>query len=172
VGRQSVNADELICVGHILGAQGVKGWVKIFSNTSPRENILNYSPWLVEWGGKLAEINISGRVQGKNVVAKLDGIDDRDQAENLLGQQLYIKPSQLPRLEADEYYWSDLIGMTVEDLNAEPLGSIKSMMETGADDVMVLGGKPERLIPFALEQVVKKVDLKEKRVVVDWSFEY
>ena len=164
--------DELICVGHVLGAQGIKGWIRVFSNTSPRENIVSYSPWLVERGEELVELKVSGRLQGKNVVATLEGIDDRDRAEALTGCRLFIRPQQLPGLEAGEYYWSDLIGLEVETLAAEPLGVVAEMLETGADDVMVLRGERERLIPFVIDKIVREVDLGKRRLVVDWSPEY
>lgn len=164
--------DDLICVGHILGAQGVKGWVKVFSNTSPRENIVSYSPWLVEWGTELRKLNVQGRVQGKYVIAKLEGIEDRSQADELIGRQLYINAQQLPRLEDGEYYWSDLIGLSVFNLQGEPLGEIESILETGASDVMVLRGDRERLVPYVMEEIVREVDLENQRMVVDWLPEY
>lgn len=164
--------DDLICVGHVLGAQGLKGWIRIFSNTSPRENIVNYSPWLIEQGNRLKTVAVKGRLQGKNVVAKLEGIDDRTQAEALTGCQLFIRRQQLPGLEAGEYYWSDLIGLTVETPQGEPLGIVSGMLETGADDVMVLQGERERLIPFVMDEIVREVDLVKRRLVVDWSHDY
>ncbi len=168
----SQHQDDLICVGHVLGAQGVKGWVKVFSNTSPRENIVNYSPWLIDRGGELKPIRVEGRLQGRSVLARLEGIEDRTRAEELIGCQLYICPRQLPGLEAGEYYWSDLIGLDVETLRAEPLGVVSAMLETGADDVMVLEGDRERLIPFVLDEIVREVDFETRRLVVDWSPEY
>jgi len=164
--------DDLICVGHVLGAQGIKGWVRVFSETSPRENIVSYSPWLIECSGELRKVKVKGRLQGKHVVAKLQGIDDRSQAEALSGCQLFIERRLLPGLEAGEYYWSDLIGLTVETQRAEPLGVVTAMLETGADDVMVLQGERERLIPFVMDEIVREVDLANRRLVVDWSPEY
>lgn len=164
--------DDVICVGHVLGAQGIKGWIRVFSNTSPRENIVSYSPWLVEQGDELKAVKVKGRLQGKNVIAKLEGVDDRTRAESLIGCRLFIDPRQLPGLEAGEYYWSDLIGLEVETLEAEPLGVVTAMMETGADDVMVLKGDRERLIPFVMDEIVREVDLGKRRLVVDWSPEY
>ncbi len=164
--------DEFIRVGHILGAQGIKGWVKVYSHTSPRENIVNYGPWLLERDGRRDWVDVSGRLQGRHVVAKLDGIDERNQAEALAGCEIYIDARQLPRLPAGDYYWSDLIGLEVETLRAEPLGVIESMLETGADDVMVLAGDRERLIPFVIDEIVREIDLDARRMVVDWSPEF
>ena len=163
---------ETICVGHIIGAQGVKGWVRVFSNTSPRENILSYSPWKIKTGDEIKTVEVSGRLQGKNVVVKLAGVEDREQAIELVGSKILILPEQLPKLDEGDYYWSDLIGLEVESLQAEPLGTIEMMMETGANDVMVLKGDRERLIPFVLVDVVRQIDLTNKRVVVDWKPDY
>ncbi len=163
---------ELICVGHVLGAHGIKGWVRVFSNTSPRENVVAYSPWRVEVGDELKTLAVKGRSQGKNILARLEGIENRDQAEALTGCKLFISQRQLPSLEEGEYYWNDLIGMRVESLAAEPLGTIESMIETGADDVMVLKGDRQRLIPFVIDDIVREVDLEGRRLVVDWSPEY
>jgi 16S rRNA processing protein RimM len=160
--------DELICVGHILGAQGIRGEVRVFSNTSPRENILNYGPWYIEQGEELEKLDVSGRQQGRQVVARLAGIEDRNRAEELAGCRILIHRRQLPRLEAGDYYWSDLIGLKVETLQGEPLGVVASMLETGADDVMVLSGERERLIPFVIDDIVREVDLDRQRLVVDW----
>jgi len=88
--------DEAVCVGHILGAQGIKGEVRVFSNTDPRENIVGYSPWQVEIDGQLETVEVHGRLQGKNVIANLVGVDDRDRATALTGCKIYISPQQLP----------------------------------------------------------------------------
>ena len=166
------HVGEIICVGHIIGAQGVKGWVKVFSDTSPRENILSYSPWQLKTGDEIKTVEAVGRIQGKNVVAKLDGVEDRGQAMELVGSKIFIRPEQLPKLDEGDYYWSDLIGLEVESLQAEPLGTIEMMMETGANDVMVLKGDRERLIPFVMDDVVRQIDLTNKRVIVDWKPDY
>lgn len=164
--------DGLVGVGHILGAQGINGWVRVFSNTSPRENIVKYSPWVIEQGENRITVEVEGRLQGKNVIARLDGIEDRNQAEALTGCQILIDPALLPRLQVGEYYWSDLIGLKVESLQGDPLGVVASMLETGADDVMVVNGDRERLIPFVIDDIVREINLDEQRMVVDWLPDY
>jgi len=164
--------DELICVGHILGAQGLKGWVRVFSNTTPRDNIVNYSPWLIEQGDELKAVGVSGRSQGRNVVARLEGCENRSQAEALTGCRILIDPAQLPRLQQGDYYWSELIGLNVESLQGDALGVVDSILETGADDVLVVQGERERLIPFVLGDIVQDVDIDGQRMVVDWLPDY
>lgn len=161
-----------ICVGHITGVQGLKGWVKVFSSTNPRENIVNYSPWMVDTGEGLETLEVHGRLQGRLVLAKFSGTETREEAAGLIGAKIYIWPEQLPELGQDEYYWSDLIGMEVQSVQAEALGRVEDMLETGANDVMVIQGDRERLIPFVLDDIVREVDLNRRSIIVDWPSDY
>ena len=168
----SQSDDDLISLGHILGVHGVKGQVKVFSNTSPRENIINYSPWIVRHAGVEYVTRVTGRRQGKNVIAQLDCISDREQAEQFNGADILIYRHQLPELPEDEYYWSQLTGLEVINLEGDVLGNVDHMIETGANDVMVVQGDRERLIPFVMGDVVKSVDLAQQKINVDWKEDY
>lgn len=166
---------EYIPVGKISGAFGVKGWVKIYSFTDPRENILSYSPLYLSRKDDWVEVKVvDGRVQGKGVVMSLDGVTDRDQVLPLVGGELAIAKTQMKPAGKDEYYWSDLIGMSVVNLHDEPLGQVESLLENGAHDVLVVVNKEkaERLIPFVLDDIVELVDLKNKIIRVDWELDY
>ncbi|MBD3666409.1 MAG: ribosome maturation factor RimM, partial [Kangiella sp.] len=157
------------------GASGIKGWVKVYSYTDPKENILNYSPWYLKLDGQWQKVSIiNGREQGKTVVAQLEGCNDRNTAESYRGVEIAIEESQLPQLENGEYYWRDLIGLTVVNLAGEELGTVKKMMETGANDVLVVKttSKEELLIPYVPEYSVMKVDLDSKQITVDWELDY
>lgn len=164
--------DDLIEVGHILGAHGVKGQLKVFSNTSPRENIVGYSPWQLVQAGNQRTVRVTGKRQGKNVIASIEGVSDRDQANALIGAKILIHRDQLPELEAGEYYWSQLTGLQVFSVGGDDLGVVDHMMETGANDVLVVHGERERLIPFVMDEVVKKIDLQSKQIVVEWDSEF
>ena len=164
--------EDQICVGHITGVQGLQGWVRVFSDTSPRENIVEYSPWMLEAEGRTTTLEVEGRLQGRLVLAKLPGIETREQAAELIGSKIYIWPEQLPELDKNEYYWSDLIGMQVESTESEVFGRVDDMLETGANDVMVIKGDRERLIPFVMDDIVTEVDLTRRRIIVDWRADY
>lgn len=164
-----------LIVGKLNGASGIKGWVKVYSYTDPKENILNYSPWYLKLDGQWQEVSIlNGREQGKTVVAQLEGCNDRNTAESYRGVEIAIEESQLPQLEEGEYYWRDLIGLTVVNMAGEELGTVKKMMETGANDVLVVktASKEELLIPYVPEYSVMKVDLESKQITVDWELDY
>jgi 16S rRNA processing protein RimM len=168
-----LSGDDDINVGKISGVFGIKGWLKIFSYTEPRDNILSYKLWLLKKDNQVKTIKvINGRLQGKSVVAQLDGIDSREQAELLVGHQIDITRQQLPKPEQDEYYWTDLLGLDVENTDSVHLGKVDSLFETGANDVLIVIGERERAIPFVIGQTVKSVDLESRKIVVDWDADF
>lgn len=174
--------QQWVSVGKLSGLFGVKGWVKIFSNTQPKENILTYSPWYLKRDGQWQEFKLlSGKIHGKGVIAQLSGCTDRDIAAELIGSEIAIKHEQLAKPASGEYYWNDLIGLLVKNLEGIELGKITSMLETGANDVMIVHaqtaekgkkGKRERLIPFVTEEVVHEVNLEQGFMTVDWDSEF
>ena len=157
-----------VLIGHISGVHGIQGWVKIHSLTEPREAIFEYQPWLL--GESQEEIRIKqGKKQGKHLIALLEHVNDRDQAESLMNRQIAVYRDQFPELPETEYYWMDLVGLSVQLGDGTDLGTIKRMLATGANDVMVVQGDKERLIPFVQGQYIKSVSLVDAVVVVDWD---
>jgi len=170
---QAGGADRRIAVGRVSGLYGVQGWVKLYSFTEPRDRLLEYEPLMLgkdeAWRPvKLAE----GRVHGKGLVGRFEDITDRDQAAGLVGLELAVLRSQLPEAAADEVYWVDLMGLAVVNTQGESLGRVERLLETGANDVLVVKGDRERLIPFARGPIVKQVDLVAGTIVVDWEPDY
>ncbi len=171
--------DSLMQVGHIHNAYGIQGWVWVMSRTDPIANIFDYAPWYVETstGFQLVEL-AAKRSQGKGLVAKVAGCEDRNAAEKLLGLPIWVPRSSLPSLADDEYYWSDLIDMQVINEQGVLLGRLHAMMETGANDVMVLRAcegsvdQAERLLPWLPGQVIRFVNREQKRITVDWDPTY
>lgn len=163
-------ADNKVIVGRIHGLFGVQGWVKILSYTQPRENILQYSPWYLGRSGRWQVIErVGGRRHTKTVIAKFRAIDDRDLAADLLGTEVAIDQAQLEPLPEGEYYWMQLVGLRVVNLKGNELGVVDHLLETGANDVLVLKGDAEILIPFVQETVVKAVALDQGVITVDWE---
>ncbi len=172
-------SERILKAGRISAAFGIKGWVKVHSDTSPRENILDYLPWYLWRNGRWEQVEVlEGQSQGKGIIARLRGIDDRNAAEALAGIELGIEQACLPEPEEGEYYWRDLIGLQVVNTEGVLLGVVDHLLETGANDVIVV--KPcegsvdeaERLVPWVLGQVVQGVDPDGKRITVDWGVDY
>lgn len=167
---------DIIILGHLAGAYGVKGWLRVYSETSPIDNILQYSPWYLEThrgSGQWRSVDlISGRRQGKGIVAQIQGCDDRDRAEEMRGIRIGMYAQQLPALASDEYYWRDLIGLKVINQQGVALGRVSSLMETGSNDVLVVDGDRERLIPYLPGRSVIEVDTTLQRILVDWDEDF
>lgn len=157
-------------MGRVVGVFGVHGWLKIESYSDPRTQIFRYRPWLMGRDGILNEVKPQNlREQGKGVVLKLPDCDSREDAELRLGQEIWIPRSALPAPKPGEYYWADLEGLEVRTVDGLILGRISHMLATGANDVMVVDGERERLIPFTPGHAVQSVDLDIGCVVVDWD---
>lgn len=184
----SSDSNEVI-VGEITGVSGVKGWVKVFSHTQPRVNIVKYNPWLIANNKEAAskEPNwksvkvLNGRSQGKTIVAQIEGVTDREQAHSMIGTKIAIKKEQLKELSHNDFYWRDLEGLDVINIKGELLGQVSHLIETGANDVLVVKLTPElakgqkikeMMIPYLMGDVVKKVDLEANQLEVDWDDEY
>jgi 16S rRNA processing protein RimM len=161
-------SDRRVVLGRISGVYGVRGWVKVFSDTRPREGILRYSPWLLG-DAKEPKAVLEGRLQGKGVVARIAGCEDRDQAAALLDQEIAVPRDRLPPPSADEFYWVDLEGLEVITEEGTVLGMVDHLFSTGANDVLVVSGDRERLLPFAWDEVIRDVDFEAGRIRVDWD---
>ncbi len=174
--------DTPVIVGEITGLSGVKGWVKVFSHTEPRTNILEYNPWFLKQRGEWKTVKLlNGRPQGKTIVAQLEGVTCREEARELIGTEIAIQPSQLKKLASSDFYWRDLEGLSVVNLDNKVVGSVSHLIETGANDVMVVKLSAEQIeqrkikemmIPYLIDSVIKKVDLDEKVIQVDWDDDY
>lgn len=162
---------KVVQVGHISGVHGIKGWVKVHSLTEPREAVFEYQPWLL--GDSLEETRvIQGKKHGKHLIALLEDVEDRERAESLVNRRIAVYREQFPDLPEDEFYWTDLEGLSVRLEDGTELGRIDRLLATGAHDVLVVKGDREHLIPFVLERYVKRVNLAEGMVVVDWDPEF
>ena len=166
-------------VGSIVGVYGVKGFVKVFSYTEPPAQILEYAPWQIRQGQSIAVVDVeASRHQEKKIQVRLKGSSDRDQAEAWVGASIWVQKDRFPDLEDAEFYWHELIGLSVVNIQGDRLGEVVRMIETGANDVLVVQGTDlsvdhqERLIPYVDDHIVRHVDLKAREMVVDWQKDF
>jgi len=161
--------SQRIIVGRISGIYGVQGWLKLISYTRPRDNIFNYNPWLLNLDDNWQEmVMLDGKRQAKGLISRLDGIQNRDEAKILLNADIAIYRHQLGVTEPGENYWHDLIGMNVINCQNETLGQLTEILETGANDVLVVEGERRVLIPFIRNIYVMEIDLEKSIIKVDW----
>jgi len=164
-------ADDIVLMGEVVGLHGVRGWVKVFSHTEPRGAILDYPRWYLRRGNAdWAPVErTGGRAQGKGLVAAFEGVNDRDEAREYIGLQIGIPRGDLPELPEGQYYWADLEGLKARTPEGETLGQVAHLFATGANDVLVLKGDRERLVPFVYGEIVRRVDLQAGVIELDWD---
>jgi 16S rRNA processing protein RimM len=166
-------------LGKVTTAFGIKGWVKVYSYTDPMSNILDYPVWQLNLGGQWKTFRVlDGQPQGKGLVARLEGVSDRDAALALSQIEIGVPASELPKLEEDEHYWFQLEGLTVVNTQNEVLGQVKELFDSGGgNQVMKLTccegsiDKQQRLVPF-VDAIVLEVDLDQRQIQVDWQADY
>ena len=175
----SVPAD-LAEVGYVSGAYGIVGGIRVTPHSADADALLNVKTWWVSKPTLHAVTVRSSKLHGGDVVATLVGLQGRDAAEALKGATVQIARSAFPALEEDEYYWSDLIGLDVVNLQGEALGKVADMMSNGAQSILRIvpvpdpssdEKAPERLVPF-VDQFVKTVSLDQKLITLDWGLDF
>lgn len=165
--------DDIVILGTLGAPFGVKGWLKVQSSTRPATNIAEYQPWLLQRQGRWQAIDIEDmKLQNQQIVVKLAEVDDRNTAMQYTHSQIGVPASQLPDLPQGEYYWRDLIGLTVVDQQQTVLGKVTQVMETGANDVLIVSGDEDIAIPFLLDKVILKIDLDNQIISVAWDQDY
>jgi 16S rRNA processing protein RimM len=160
-------------IGKIGAAHGIKGWLKIHAYTEWQADILNYQPWYLSSDGQhwTKMEQAKGQPHGRSMLVKFPAIETPEAARLLTGKIIGIPRDQLPPLKKDEYYWSELEGLTVINQHGENLGTVRYIMETGAHDVLVVKRDQEKewAIPYLPNKVIKKVDLIAKEIHIDWE---
>ena len=168
------DTERRILLGRIVGAFGVRGEIKLESWTEPRTAIFHYQPWILRnpAGQESTLTGARGRQSGKHLVAVFPDITDRDVVEAMYGTEVYVARSALPPPKPDEYYWVDLEGLQVRTVDGVELGRASHLFSTGSNDVLVVQGDRERMIPFVQPEFVVSVDFEANLIVVDWDPEF
>ncbi|HVR82268.1 MAG TPA: ribosome maturation factor RimM [Luteimonas sp.] len=167
-------SQQMILLGRVLGAFGVRGELKLESFTDPKSAIFSYQPWILRdaRGVERELAGARGRETIKGQVATFPDIADRDAAEALRGTEVWVPRSALPPPEPGEYYWIDLEGLRVVNLDGADFGTVSHLFSTGANDVLVAHGERERMIPFLEPDYIKSVDFDAGVVTVDWDADF
>ena len=177
------HADKRIILGKISGFYGVKGWVKLYSYTQPKENIVSYKNVQIKLSGCWQNISLdAGKLHGKGVIAHFSGYDDRDAVAGLLGAEISVNRSQLQDNAEGEYYWADLVGLKVVNTKGIDLGQVTALIETPAHDILVVRApesveqktsqrnmRIEYLIPFVVDRYIHSVDVDTGVITADWD---
>ncbi|MFZ6863623.1 ribosome maturation factor RimM [Undibacterium sp. Ji67W] len=172
--------DDLVLVGYVSGAFGIHGWVKIRPYSPDADAMLSAKHWWIDKPELQNIARMEAKIHGEDVVARLAGVTDRNAAEALRGATVKISRKQFPALSDGEFYWVDLVGLQVENLQGESLGVVRDLMDNGAHPILRVAAadipeaelqKHERLIPF-VDQFVKEVNQEARKIQVDWGTDY
>ncbi len=174
--EDSSTSGEMIPLGKISAAYGIKGWIKVYSFTDPIDNIMSYRPWYLRRAEGWEEVEVrDGRRQGKGIIAQLANCKTRDDAEGFIGTEIAVPASMLAELDDGEYYWNQLQGLVVINTEGQRFGVVHHLLKTGANDVLVVHpdetsmDAQERLIPYLVDKVIKSVDLEAGEIIIDWD---
>lgn len=163
-------SSAFVVVGKVVALYGVRGGLKVLSYTQPRENILEYAPWYLRRGGEWVAVEVvDSREHGAGLVVFLRDCVDRDVAAQWVPAEIAVTRAQMPAPPEGEYYWADLVGLKVRTAAGIELGTVSHLFETGANDVLVVKGERERLIPFIPREVIVEVSLARGEVIVEWD---
>lgn len=164
--------EDYVVMGRVAAPYAVKGWLKLHTFTEYLDGLLDYDVWYLGRNGAWREYRLlDGKVHGQYLLASLEGVADRDGAEALQGMEIAVLREEMPEAEDDEYYWDELIGLDVSNIQGEAMGRVTGLLETGANDVLQVQGERMRLIPF-VDAYIHSVDLEHGRIVVDWGLDW
>lgn len=166
--------ENWIAMGYLKGAFGIKGWVKVQPSTEYVDSLLAYDTWrLSSKDGQIFDAQLAqSSVSNNELHVRFSHIHDRDQAALLRGCTIYIPREAFAQTDDNEFYWADLMGMSVQNRDNMTLGKVSKLLETGAHDVMVVRGEyGEKLIPF-VSQFIDDVDQDKRIINVDWGLDY
>ncbi|MEW6119984.1 MAG: ribosome maturation factor RimM [Pseudomonadota bacterium] len=164
--------NDWVVMGRIAAPFGVRGWIKVQPYSEDPDALMDFESWRIGRGEQQVHYTVEAiQDHGNALVAKLAGIDDRDAAYALRGQEVSVPRSALPAPEENAFYWSDLIGLIAINREGIELGKVDSLMETGAHDILVIRGKQQHLVPF-VAAFIGEVDLAGGTIEVDWGEDY
>ena len=174
---QDFLTNDLVVMGRIVAPYGVFGWVKVIPQTEEFDGLLGYKTWWVGKDDHWRELKVeSAKIHNDVLVVKLQGIEERDGALACKTMKVAVPRAMLPQPKENEYYWSDLIGLAVKNQQEVDFGKVTDVLETGANDVIVVTGvdekgKRERLIPFTADAILD-VSLEKQTMLVDWDADF
>lgn len=168
--KKSVS-EELVTVGKIGSSHGVRGWMRLYSFTDPPQKVLEYAPWFLSQQGFVFSVNlIEWRPKSKNLLLiQLKECTVKEKVIEFTNAELQVPKKNFPLLEEGEYYWSDLIGCTVKNLQSIILGTVDKILENPAQDILSVRGQASYLIPFINDVFIHSVNVQEREIIVDWS---
>ncbi len=159
--------SEKILIAKIQAHQGLNGWLKIYSYSESIEKFSKYKYFFVLNNKKYIRLDVEDSLINKSIKIKFKNFNSREDSNDYIGKDIYISEDQLDKLKENQFYWNDLIGLNVYLDNEEKIGVVADMIETGSNDVLVIKGDNEILIPYIFGESVKNVIIEENKIIID-----
>lgn len=167
------NQDNWIIIGRFGRPHGIKGFVTVHSFTEPRDNILSYTDWHIFLNKSWQPVKLLNvEAHNKTIIAQVEGYPERESVIRLTNADIAVQRAQLAKLTPGEFYWHELIGMTVVNKKGELFGKVVEIMPTGANDVLIVQGERKHLIPYLLDQFVLEINPEQQIITVDWDMDF
>lgn len=166
-------STDWVIVGRFGRTHGIKGFIKVHSFTDPADNILRYTDWHARIANRWEPLKILHlEVNASSILAQIEGYPEREQVASLTNAEIAISRTQLPSLEAGEYYWHELIGMEVINQQDQHFGKVIEIIPTGTNDVLVVEGEKRQLIPYLPGRFIVEIDPSQRLIRVDWDMDF
>lgn len=167
------NTDEWVIVGRFGRTHGIKGLITVHSFTEPRDNILRYTDWHIKLADQWQPLKLLNvEINNKSILAQIEGYREREQVAVFTNVEIAVSRKQLPPLEPGEFYWHQLVGMQVVNLQHQELGKVIDVLSTGSNDVLVIEGEKRHLVPYLLDQFITDIDPGKGVITVDWDVDF
>ena len=165
-----MNLNKKILIAKIQAHQGLNGWLKVYSYSETKQKFSEYKYFFIQKENNTIRLDIEDISIGKSIKVKFKNFNCREDSQEYIGKEIFINENQLDALEANQFYWNELIGLTVYLNNGKKIGIVSDIIETGSNDVLVIKGKEEILVPYVFGESVMEVAVEEKKIIINEAY--
>ena len=165
-----MNLNNKILIAKIQAHQGLNGWLKVYSYSETKQKFSEYKYFFIQKDNNTIRLDIEDISIGKSIKVKFKNFNCREDSQDYIGEEIFINEDQLDVLEANQFYWNELIGLTAYLNNGKKIGIVSDIIETGSNDVLVIKGEEEILVPYVFGESVMDVVVKEKKIIINEAY--
>lgn len=165
-----MNLNNKILIAKIQAHQGLNGWLKVYSYSETKQKFSEYKYFFIQKDNNTIRLDIEDISIGKSIKVKFKNFNCREDSQDYIGEEIFINEDQLDVLEANQFYWNELIGLTAYLNNGKKIGIVSDIIETGSNDVLVIKGEEEILVPYVFGESVMEVVVKEKKIIINEAY--
>ena len=165
-----MNLNKKILIAKIQAHQGLNGWLKVYSYSETKQKFSEYKYFFIQKENNTIRLDIEDISIGKSIKVKFKNFNCREDSQDYIGEEIFINEDQLDVLEANQFYWKELIGLTAYLNNGKKIGIVSDIIETGSNDVLVIKGEEEILVPYIFGESVMEVVVEEKKIIINEAY--